>query len=466
MENHELEQFAQQFFKNLGCKIDSKPPYLIVSNIPKEFENFIGKKSPLKLVFADSQLLCPVSDDVEFISKGSYLIKAMTEFLGNKGQTAIQKINFDFDSKLELSKYLKLRYCELASVNKTHKYIPLVRFSFLTNFQYQNEKDSQNYNLFIKDGKPISLNIDELKISEGKKEDASIEGINELYNVAKENLKPLIAQKSEELSEVLKFKLEKEIARVKDHYSHAKTELEEHLKKLQNQLSEAEKDPESTLAKIKKIKDSIAEFNRNSEEKFNSLKKEEEFFIQDEVHKHGLNISTKLLSTTILYYPEFKFHVFIKNNEATRMIELIYDPLEKKLSSQPVCDSCKTPLAEIIICNAGHLGCPKCLSRCDSCHGLVCESCLNKKCESCGKYLCKKCSIKCASCGKHHCSSYMRKNHLTGKDTCMDCLIQCPSCRNFTDKAHMRVSPLTSGEVCDRCARDHFGKKTISRVFR
>ena len=51
-----IEKFAESFFNNLGCNIKWIDEELIVDEVPKKFEAFVGKKGPYRFVFRDELL--------------------------------------------------------------------------------------------------------------------------------------------------------------------------------------------------------------------------------------------------------------------------------------------------------------------------------------------------------------------------------------------------------------------------
>ena len=133
----DLKSFAQSFFSNLGCTIVNDPTGLIVSNVPPDFEHLYEKKSPYLLVF-DAHV-----GSGELVARGSFLLKTMTSYLEQRGQTALVKLVFDHDYLTAFKKSFSFKKCELVSLTKTASYRPLYLFSFSTTLQYLNEKDKK-----------------------------------------------------------------------------------------------------------------------------------------------------------------------------------------------------------------------------------------------------------------------------------------------------------------------------------
>ena len=100
MEKDNTKDFIIEFFKS--AKINEEKGLLTISEVDKDFENFLGKKSPYKLVF-DIELHNKHKDS-ELIMQGSYFLLAIKDYLSDKGLTSIQKIiinpNFSKEKKL------------------------------------------------------------------------------------------------------------------------------------------------------------------------------------------------------------------------------------------------------------------------------------------------------------------------------------------------------------------------------
>src|SRR3989338_3740648 len=99
------KEFILEFFK--GSKIKDEKGVLTISEVHKDFEDFIGKKSPYKLVF-DFNLHNKFKDS-ELIVQGSYFLLVIRDYLSDKGQTSLLKINIKPNlldiKKLKLKNY-------------------------------------------------------------------------------------------------------------------------------------------------------------------------------------------------------------------------------------------------------------------------------------------------------------------------------------------------------------------------
>lgn len=266
--------------------------------------------------------------------------------------------------------------------------------------------------IFVQDNKIIPFD-EKLNLVEGNKRDFQEVSADKEYSIAKEELKKAIAPKTEELKSKLIKQLNDEISRIHQHYENNLAEIEVQEKSLKKQRESNKGDKEKT----KKITKSIENFNEENNKK--KIRDEEEEFIQKEIKKHGLKIDSKLLNTTIIYFPIYHLNLTLeveKNNY--KMIEIIYDPLKKTISPLH-CKSCGKEVKEIILCSSGHLTCRNCGEKCASCGSIYCKSCQTKKCAECGRTICSNCQNTCEVCGKVFCDYHIIKN--SGKKMCKSC---------------------------------------------
>lgn len=407
----EIKNFTTAFFTSLKSILvwqGENKEVLNIEGIPESFEKFYGKKGPYRLVF--SEIDKSKYPESELILSSSFLINAMREFLENKGQTTLLKIDFELDSKLELKKHFLFKNCDITSITKKESPKTIIRFTFQTNFQYLNEREQKIHEIYLEDGKLIHFNIQDFKTSEGKKSTIASVDIKKEYAIAKEDLKKIIEPEIQKISLMLDKRLEKEINRIKLHFNNQKAEFDLKEKELVKDLQEInlinEKN-DDILTKIKKIEQNIEELKNNPQRE--QLEKEEQFFINDETQKHALGLNTRLINTTIIYYPIFNFSGFLRNHDSTRIIEIVYNPLTKNFSKL-FCDCCKKEITRVGLCSSGHLSCEQCLRGCSECNKDFCNLCLTHACFSCGKRVCKKCTHRCSICHKDKCSSHMFSN--------------------------------------------------------
>ena len=108
MDRKKTKEFILEFFK--GSKILDNGGVLTISEVPKDFEYFVGEESPYKLVF-DFDLHNRINDS-ELIMQGCYFLLAIRDYLNDKGQTSLLKINIKPDLKI-INKSLKLKNCNI-----------------------------------------------------------------------------------------------------------------------------------------------------------------------------------------------------------------------------------------------------------------------------------------------------------------------------------------------------------------
>lgn len=466
METNQIKEFAIRFFENLNCKISQQENVLVVENVPENFEKFFGKKSPYRLVFEKEHQ----TENTELIVQGNFLLKAMNDYLEDRGKTTLLEIDLDVKASKIIEQAFKLQNCKISQIREKKKKKGFFRFTFMTSFQYQNSKKSLTTEIFVRNNEIFNFNSKKYLFIEGKKRDLEIEGIEEAYNLSKLNLREVLNPKIETLKRSLGRRLEKDLERVRKHYVQQRDELESALNKNKEKLAELKQkqeteNSEAIAQKIERLNVLISKSDVSEE--IEKINKEEQFVIQDEVQKHNLNIKNKLINTSFIYYPEYSLSIFLEENStskpAGRMLDLVYDPLEKKLSALH-CDSCGKELSELILCESGHLTCRECGSRCEACNRVICKKCSSKKCEECGKTICSKCQARCSRCGKIKCKSHMQQTKF-GANICSKCLERCFSCGTLVDPREMVLDKETDQRICDKCQNKIAKRNTIKNIF-
>ena len=403
---NELINFYSKFFKSIGCNVQQRERELVVSEIPANFEKFSGKKGPYFFSFDRER------EGYEYVSQSHYLVKTIKEFLEGRGETTLLRIDFGINFKEEIPKRIPFLNSEIRSINKNSTNRFIFKFSFATTFQYLNEKETVINQIYVLDNKIIDFD-NSLNLAEGNKRDFQEVSAEKEYSLAREELKKIILPKTEELKKKLGEQLNNEIARINQLYQNNLSEVEEQENSLKKQIEANREDRD----KVKRLNKMLENLNENSNK--NKIKEEEQEFIQKEIRKHGLKIDTKLVNTTIIYFPFYNLNLTMeveKNN--LKIIELGYDPL-KKIVSPVHCKSCGKEVKEIILCSSGHITCRECGDKCASCGSVYCKSCQTKKCEECGRTLCSHCWNKCDACGKIFCDYHITKNN--GKKICKSC---------------------------------------------
>ncbi len=453
----ELIEFIEKFFRNLGATVVLQGDFLIIANIPRAFEKFYGKKSPYKFVFDSNKL----TEDSELIEKGAYILKAISNYLENSGQTTLLKINFEIEPLEEIKKRIRLSNCQIGKLIPKKQNGFFFRFRFHTIFQYLNQKEKLVNDIYVHNGKAVEGNLSDYPVEEGKKEEVRIPDIKEPYFIAKDELREKIKNKTGELVLNLNSKFEIEKKRIEEHFLKENKEFSELLMKSENRLTELESTPDEE--KISRQKKTI----KGIKEKINyeELEKDKGRAIQIEKQKHSLNINNKLFNTTLIYYPLYVFDCVLKSTFSKRIIEVSYDPLTEILK-EITCESCEKKTKEIFLCRNGHISCRECFTVCDSCGKEYCKKCIKANCENCGKKICDDCAVRCFRCGKLMCITHTKNDLLSGRTFCNNCLRNCERCGELKEPYSFKISPKTGVEICEPCFRKEMQKKTLEGVFK
>ena len=403
---NETLDFFMRFFKNLGSEVKQEENSMIVNNIPPKFEKFCGKKGPYKLSFDIER------EGYELVTQNHYMINSIKEFLSNSGETSLLKIDFEKEIKEELEQIIPFRNGKIKNIAKISNNNLIIKFSFLTEYYYLNEKESVVNSIYVCDGKIFDFN-EKLKLSDGSKHELLEKDLSKEYELAKLEIQEKNKLRIDNLSEKLNKNLEEEIARIRNHYSNKIKEIKDQEISL-NQQIETNKEDKEKVKKLKKALETIK--SEESEEKLND---EEKLSINNEIKKYSLRINNKLINTSLIYYPVYDLTITVEISKGEyKIIELKLDPYYNKIN--PVyCKNCKKELKEIIICSSGHLTCRDCGDKCIVCGSVICKECQTEKCSVCGVETCKKCSFRCEKCGKRVCLNHLRNSG--GRKICSNC---------------------------------------------
>lgn len=437
----ELRNYVKTFFLNCGSEVSDDKGIITVKNIPKSIKDFLGRDEPYFFSIGEF-----IDNKAEVITQGSFILKVMNDYLQNKGQTTLLKI--DFSNAVEnMTIPVILKECELFKQDKKEIMDKLVRFTFSTDFQYLNEREQILKEIYVKNNELINVNLDNIKLVEGNSKDITYQNVEFDYVLAKNSIKHELKEKITSTSVELKKRLEKEIDRINHHYDKQKEELTVKLTKLNKQLDEAKK--ENDEKKINRLNQEIIEIDKKINDKIALVEKE--FFTQDEINKHSLNLKTSLLNTTIIYYSNYKFDLHLKNKKSVRTIQLDFDPFNNKLSNIN-CDSCKFPLKELFLCSSGHIACANCKqSKCCECDLIICKSCTRKECNICNHNLCRKCNAQCSVCLKTCCSKHGQIEKSSQKLVCNNCGRNCCKCNGWFDNKKLKL--YGPKKICEACLR-------------
>lgn len=454
----EIRNFVESFFSSMKCIIRSNGNKMIVENVSPEFEKYAGKKSPYVLVFDESDL----NEGEELMSRGSFLLNAMTKYLDDRGQTTLLKIKFDKDVKREILNNYRFMNCEIYDVKKMQMYDFIIRFSFMSTFQYLNRKEQIINHVFVRNGQVVSFDFDKFNYDQGRKNEIQLVEVKEDYTAARNKLKEILNSKVKEVSALLGTKAESEINRIKEHYRRQLKEHDDKIKRINDQINELSRDFEKSKdknieARVIKLKENVLSLTNSPE--IEKMKKEEEFFIKDEVRKHSLNIDNKLINTTIIYFQSSRFNIFLKSKDSARQIDLEVDQINDKIGDIK-CEVCDNSIKEIAICSSGHVVCGSCGDYCQICRGVMCKKCLIRSCDYCNKKICKRCDIKCGKCLKIVCRNHSNKDYLNGNNLCFNCGDYCQICKQFGDK--IRFKYLNGKKACEKCFRLEDVKRRIN----
>ncbi len=464
METESIKKLTENFFINLKCNIAWDNNVLIVNKVPQDFEKLYEKSSPYAFSF-DEETSKNIPES-ELITKGSLLLKLMANYLNNKAQTTILKLNFEPDLKEMITSSIDFKDHQISNINKTIKYDYIFRFTFLTTLQYLNEKEQIITAIHMMDNKILEdFNTNKYQTLAGKKEEIKSDLSEETkasYNIAKENLKTKLQGKTKEVSELLQKSQESAFNRINSHINHRIEELQKiHNSNIKNlQLSKEklpktnEKNKQVLLERIKRLEETIN--NSKINEEIEKLEKEKQFFLNDEKQKHSVNLNNSLMNTTIIYYPIFDFNVKLKTkNIKDKEISFNFNPLNNELSKIH-CESCKQEIDEIILCDINHLSCKSCIKVCPRCGKKKCKSCKQISCNVCSGEICEKCATLCTKCLKYACISDIRKDNTTGKDICTRCSDFCTSCNKFAAKDGFKRCDNCKQRVCRKCLKSKY----------
>ena len=442
----DLLQFAESFFVSLGSQVSTDGTNLLITKIPADFERAYGKPGPYKISF-------DTSTSGELLSKGSFLLKTMTSYLEQRGQTALIKLIFEQDYLGAFRRSFSFKRCELVSLSKKPDYRPIYLFSFSTTLQYLNEKEQVMNSIAVRDNQVVPFSLEQYKYEQGNPKDLGNSDVKSAYAFAKESLKSLINPRVEEISKILSEKTSRETDRIKEHYNHQLAERTKILDRLREQIAIIDK-ANPILPPMVQRREKLVENLRTLEDtEFESkLTKEREFFVRDEEFKHSLNVSNKLVSTTLVYYPVFTFTLAIKNKDVSRNLLVDYNPMKNDFESPINCEHCKRSIQEIFLCSSSHILCANCFDTCRSCDRGICSLCMKKTCSQCARKLCKRCVARCAFCWKDVCKTHIKIDYSTGKEGCNSCLRQCSRCGSFADKIHL-TQDIDGSEICLKCSK-------------
>lgn len=441
----ELARFTEQFFQSLNAQVSWKGAVLEVTKVPEAFEAWAGKKEPFRFVFASED----EQPDTDLITKGSFLLKSMTSYLEQKGQTTLTFLKPLSDPLELIQKTLSFKNTAVTHTKKFPSYKPLYEFTFATTVSYLNKKEQSMQTLYIFNNQRMLFDVSKFT-PESVSQTLPTPDLKPSYELAKaatrEGIQATITKAATELQE----KLTKEHTRIKAHYENHRREVQLTTQKLELQLKEALK--ENNFLKIAKCQEQLKQITTT--DLLKKLEDEEQFFLVDERQKHALSVDTKLVSTTVFGLPDYQLELGLTGTNIHRQLNIPYSLIAPQLIF--TCESCALPLRDIWCCTSGHLSCLPCLAGCDLCRQPVCKRCRIQKCESCGKDLCKNCSSRCTSCLKTKCATHFGTDYITEQKRCTSCLKTCTSCTKQTAPSSIRSCDKCGRAYCKPCAGASF----------
>ena len=454
--DNQLISFIEKFFTSIGSRCIYQDKVLTITDTPQSFQKFYGKNEPYRFTLDRSKK----NDEIELLDKTSYIIKTISAYLENSGQTTLLKIDFKIDPEIEIKKRLRLKNSRLIRLSPRKKFDMFFRFTFHTSFQYLNEKIKIINEIYIHDGKIINGDLNDYPVIEGKKSDIRIPDLKEPYFMAKEELKNKLQEKTKKIAEELSIKLEKEIHRIDAHFDKEDKELKENFEKAKEKLKELTEEGDfSKIDRQEKIIQNIKEKLKPDERE-----KDKERSILIEKNRHGLNVNNKLFNTTLIYHPICSFDALIKNQETKKIVNIDFNPLTEKLEKIK-CDSCSKKTDEIYLCSNEHITCKDCFTHCGSCGKEYCKKCISTKCDLCSANICNDCKTRCFGCGKTICKTHAHLEKVTGRTYCNRCLTRCERCGGQKVGSSFRTSKKTQAKICEDCYRKEMQESTLKGVF-
>ena len=467
----QIRKFAVEFFENLKCDVSWEGDVLVVENVPRSFEDLSGKSSPYRLNFVSEE------GEGDFVGKGSVMFSFMIKYLKGAGKASILKIDFDVDAEREIRKKVGFKNCELESLSKKYHNGFFSRFSFSTSFNYLNESEKLLSEIYVYDGKIVEGDLNGYSVSDGRGTDiggrdvvVDKKRVKMDYEVARVKAVELTGGKREEISGILKKRVEAEVDRIREHYDNILKEIGGDLNGKIDKIREVElalrscsgDECDSLRKKLIRLKGSLVK--AGDDESISRVLKEREMTVRDAMHKFSLNVDRKLVNTTVIYYPIYSFRLCLKGDGVSKFVDVGYNPLTRELSGFD-CESCGCGLDRIALCGNGHLSCDDCLSKCGECGGVFCKKCLKRSCSVCGRVLCRDCARVCFRCGKVVCSTHLRKDCVSGEERCVSCLRACLRCQGLSEEKFFGEA-LDGSKVCQKCLGRERSGKVLDRVFR
>ncbi len=462
-ESNNLSDLVTSFFKTIGSSVHTEGVTLVVMQVSEFIEKFFGKKGPYRFVFSDEDL--QKDPKAELILPGSFLLNAISEYLEKRGNFSLLELQFPEEPKQIIGDNFSLYESSIFRIDQSKMYDSIVECNFVTTFRYLHKTEQIAHTIYVHDGSVIE-NFEPEKYTKiaGKKQHIGGVNLSNYTSIAQEKVKEKLNEKKISVRTDISKQLAFEQERIQHHFSQQEKEQKESLEKVQSQIKDLT-EKKSTLeprnfeerhSRLTHMREKIEE-----EIKTQTQDSEKTRLFEQERQKHTLSIETKLLNTTIYYYPISQLVVTIKNKEsAMRQITTTYNPLTKKID--PVfCDSCKKEITKLILCGSGHLTCEQCADRCRNCNRISCRLCRRSTCSQCNRENCSKCAQKCSSCGGILCATHAKRESRTQQIVCQKCAQKCARCESYTLHKYLTSCTKCSAKVCPSCATQNVGQRGL-----
>jgi len=335
----QIKKFSEEFFRNLKCDVVWVGDVLEVKQVPRSFEDLSGRVAPYRLSFVSGE------DNSIFIGKGSEMLVAMMKFLEGAGKTTLLEIDFDVNPGAEVRKRISFKNCEIGELEKSYRNNFFSRFSFVTSFSYLNECERVVSEVYVHDGKVVEGDLDGYTVVEGARLTVDGDSVKKDYGIARKRSVELTSGKQEEIGEILKERVDAEVMRIRGHYNRQLGEVGgdlngrlERMKRLELELRSADVEKREGLReRLKRMKVGLVRAGEDGIRE--RILKEMEATIQDVRQKFSLNVSRKLVNTTVIYYPVYSFQLCVRGGDVRSCIEVSYDPLTKSFGGLN-CEGC------------------------------------------------------------------------------------------------------------------------------
>lgn len=461
---NQIKKFSEEFFRNLKCSVNWDDGFLCVDNVPRSFEDLSGKVAPYRLSFVFGE------DDSIFVGKGSPMLVAMMKFLEGVGKTTLLKIDFGVNAEAEIRKRINFKNCEIGELEKSYRNNFFSRFSFVTSFSYLNECERVVSEVYVHDGEVVEGDLDGYSVVEGARLTIDGDSVKKDYGIARQRAVELTSGKQGEIGDILKERVDAEVARIRGHYDRQLGEVGgdlngrlERMKRLELELRSAGDGERGGLReRLDRMRAGLVK--AGEDEVRGRILREMETTIQDVRQKFSLNVSRKLVNTTVIYYPVYLFQLCVKGGDVKSCIEVSYDPLTKSFDGLN-CEGCGAEIVNLSLCAGGHVTCGECLDVCGECGKRFCVKCLGRSCESCGRKVCADCAVLCLGCERYFCGAHVRSDCVSGEDRCVLCLRACLRCHGMAEEKFFGEA-RDGSKVCLKCVGEEKRGKVMERVFR